>query len=53
MLREYLGKYSRRCYPVFLDHETAYNVFDSFCMSILLPVFHHVIELAEEGRFGV
>jgi len=38
-----------RCYPVFLDQKLAYSVFDVFCQSILSPVFHHIIELAEEG----
>ncbi len=38
-----------RCYPVFLDPQLAHGVFDVFCQSILSPVFHHIIELAEEG----
>mmetsp|Transcript_9960 Transcript_9960/g.23354 ORF Transcript_9960/g.23354 Transcript_9960/m.23354 type:complete len:1012 (+) Transcript_9960:123-3158(+) len=37
------------CYPVFLDHALSYRVFDVFCQSILSPLFHHIIELADEG----
>ena len=37
------------CFPVFLDHGMAYRVFDIFCQSVLSPLFHHIIELAEEG----
>ena len=37
------------CWPVFLDSQLAYRVFDVFCQSILSPLFHHVIELADEG----
>ena len=37
------------CFPVFLDHGVAYRVFDLFCQSVLSPLFHHIIELAEEG----
>uniref|UniRef100_A0A7S0HVN1 CBM20 domain-containing protein n=1 Tax=Hanusia phi TaxID=3032 RepID=A0A7S0HVN1_9CRYP len=37
------------CYPVFLDQNLAYRVFDIFCQSVLSPLFHHIIELAEEG----
>jgi trehalose-6-phosphate synthase len=37
------------CFPIFLDHGIAYRVFDIFCQSVLSQLFHHIIELAEEG----
>lgn len=47
-LRERLIK-DFSCFPVFLDHGMAYRVLDIFCQSVLSPLFHHIIELAEEG----
>jgi hypothetical protein len=47
-VRERLQK-DFNCFPVFLDHAQAYRVFDLFCQSVLSPLFHHIIELAEEG----